>query len=1022
MMKGKEKRILAFILTAIMLLAVMPVLSFPMRAKADEDDRDFYDDFYIEQTEDSVIITGYKGTADVIAIPGTIHYLPVKIDMGVFSNCKSITSIGFGDICEIGDNAFDGCDNLQNVTFNGDVGDIGELAFKNCSSLTSVTFEKEVSNIGLGAFSGCDNLEKVIFKGTAGEIGKNAFDGCGKLQDVTFHEEVGDIGDKAFNNCVSLIRMIFYGDVGDIGDCAFENCDSLQDIYFQGEVGNIGKSAFSGCDSLGGIVFPGDIGNIGDEAFMNCKSFSAVIFGNVGDIGERAFAGCEAGHMVFSGNVGVINEGAFENCSFTEVRFPDNLRDMPDTVDLGNNFFPLVQGMLFLGDVVEIKESAFLGNHNFTVLLPRNTIIDEHSFEEEVEVLRYDRSYSYTGQPISISILNGAGEALTEGVDYEAVYVNGGNIVSEIKDPGDYIVYFSNFVDDSTPTLQIDWKAVGKVTVNPLVLTEKNVNVNFSNQTFTFDGSNQASKIKKAIKVVPQGFDNEISSKNYTVSFSNDGGKTFKDNLECLEAGSYVAKIIVNDTYISGEFTKKFDINPKSIANGSISVNTADNLIYDGTPKTPNVVVKDGEITLTQDNDYTVSYDNNIFVSRDEKGNVVAKAKITITGKVNYKDRIEQYFTINPKNLTITADSETKCIGNTVTKGSYTSSELVNGDEIKSVVITGSQSLLGSSENIPSDARIYNSDNKDVTDCYDIKYVNGTLTVKDHVFDQEIATKEHFASSATPSSPEKYYKSCLCGENSSETFEVGDPEDSLIIFVNDDGTELQKMEVAFGETPKYDDTPQKASKDNINYIFKGWTPDVVPACGDAVYTAQYDEEEIIYTIYFETNGGKLDTNSASTNSQFKLDTLPVPVLEGYDFIGWFSTSDNSKITKETVFTKDTVVYAKWEEITEPEEPEEEEPEESETPPNYLDELYLKLAIAAELGGKQEVYWNVGDSLPYDVLHFLELHPDITLVFEYTYLDVNYKVILIGEELLPDPTVPWAGPWYLLGVPKKQKNQ
>ena len=994
MMKGKEKRILAFILTAIMLLAVMPVLSSPMRVKADEDDRDFYEDFYILQSDGFVFITGYKGTADAIYIPGTINYLPVKINTGAFLNCKSVTSIAFGDVSEIGDYAFEGCENLQDVTFYGDVGDIVEYAFNNCSSLTSVTFEKEVSNIGFRAFCGCDNLEKVIFKGTAGKIGEGAFKGCGKLQEVAFLGDVGDIGDRAFESCASLNDLIFLGDVGDIGDCAFENCDSLPEIPFQGKVGNIGKSAFSGCDSLGYIYFSGDIGDIGNNAFFG-SNLSAMNFpGNVGNIGESAFGCCNnLDSLLFSKNVGVIGERAF---------------------DWAGN-------VIFLGDVVEIKKEAFCNIFN-TVLLPRNTIIDEYSFGALERVLRYDRSYSYTGQPISISIWNGAGEALTEGVDYEAVYVNGGNIVSEIKDPGDYIVYFSNFVDDSTPTPQIDWKAIGKITVNPLVLTEKNVNVNFSNQTFTFDGSNQASKIKKAIKVVPQGFNNEISSKNYTVLFSDDGGKTFKDNLECLKAGSYVAKIIVNDTYISGEFTKKFDINPKSIANGSTPVNTADNLIYDGTPKTPNVVVKDGEITLTQDNDYTVSYDNNIFVSRDEKGNVVAKAKITIKGKGNYKDRIEQYFTINPKNLTITADSETKCIGNTVTKGSYTSSELVNGDEIKSVVIKGSQSFLGSSENIPSDARIYSSDNKDVTDCYDIKYVNGTLTVKDHVFDQEIATKEHFASSATPSSPEKYYKSCLCGENSSETFEVGDPENSLIIFVNEDGTELQRSEVVFGETPKYDDTPQKASKDNINYIFKGWTPDVVPACGDAVYTAQYDEEEIIYTIYFETNGGKLDTNSASTNSQFKLDTLPVPVLEGYDFIGWFSTSDYSKITKETVFTEDTVVYAKWEEITEPEEPEEEESEESETPPNYLDELYLKLAIAAELGGKREVYWNVGDSLPYDVLHFLELHPDITLVFEYTYLDVNYKVTLVGEELLPDPTVPWAGPLYLLGVPKKQKNQ
>ena len=102
---------------------------------------------------------------------------------------------------------------------------------------------------------------------------------------------------------------------------------------------------------------------------------------------------------------------------------------------------------------------------------------------------------------------------------------------------------------------------------------------------------------------------------------------------------------------------------------------------------------------------------------------------------------------------------------------------------------------------------------------------------------------------------------------------------------------------------------------------------------------------------------------------------------------------------------------------EPGEPEEEEPEEPETPPDYLDELYLKLNIATELGGKQTVYWNVGDSLPYDVLHFLELHEDITLIFDYTYEGVDYSVTLGGKGFEADPKVPWAGPLYLYSVYK-----
>ena len=238
-------------------------------------------------------------------------------------------------------------------------------------------------------------------------------------------------------------------------------------------------------------------------------------------------------------------------------------------------------------------------------------------------------------------------------------------------------------------------------------------------------------------------------------------------------------------------------------------------------------------------------------------------------------------------------------------------------------------------------------------------------------------------------------------------------------FMNGDEV-LESKEYEYGSMPSYDGTPSKDNVDNKTYYFTGWDPTISKVTGDATYTAQFGEDEIIYTITFEANGGSYDMISAITNSQFKLDTLPEPVLEGYKFIGWFSSVDNSKITTETVFTADTNIYAKWEKITEPVNPGEgnpEEPEEPETSPNYLDELFLKLNIAAELGGKQEVYWNVGDSLPYDVLHFLELHEDITLIFDYTYEDVDYSVTLGGKGFEADPKVPWAGPLYLYSVYK-----
>ncbi|MCR4772677.1 MAG: hypothetical protein K5855_10250 [Oscillospiraceae bacterium] len=58
-----------------------------------------------------------------------------------------------------------------------------------------------------------------------------------------------------------------------------------------------------------------------------------------------------------------------------------------------------------------------------------------------------------------------------------------------------------------------------------------------------------------------------------------------------------------------------------------------------------------------------------------------------------------------------------------------------------------------------------------------------------------------------------------------------------ITFKNDDCSDLTELEVAAGEMPVYPwQTPEKDG-----YIFSGWTPVIVPASGNATYTAVYTE-------------------------------------------------------------------------------------------------------------------------------------------------------------------------------------
>ena len=107
--------------------------------------------------------------------------------------------------------------------------------------------------------------------------------------------------------------------------------------------------------------------------------------------------------------------------------------------------------------------------------------------------------------------------------------------------------------------------------------------------------------------------------------------------------------------------------------------------------------------------------------------------KASVDADADYKaGEAKTSFIIEQKTLTITAGDATKLYdGYELTKYTYTNTDLAEGDRIDAVTITGSQTEVGESNNVPSNAVIKNSNNEDVTASYAITYVNGKLTVED---------------------------------------------------------------------------------------------------------------------------------------------------------------------------------------------------------------------------------------------------------------------------------------------------
>ncbi len=203
------------------------------------------EEFLYEEVDGKIVVTGYKGEANVIIIPETLGGKPVE---------------------EIGENAFKGNNNITEVVLPDSVITIGRGAFRECRYLAKVTFGQKLEVIGGSAFFQAA-LETVTFPDTVTVIGGDAF--CGSnLMEVTIPPLVTEIKNGAFA-VTKLKEVTIPGTVTTIEDQAFQDCKDLKIVVIEEGTGIIGDEAFGGCVSLEEITFPSSITEIHEYAVLN---------------------------------------------------------------------------------------------------------------------------------------------------------------------------------------------------------------------------------------------------------------------------------------------------------------------------------------------------------------------------------------------------------------------------------------------------------------------------------------------------------------------------------------------------------------------------------------------------------------------------------------------------------------------------------------------------------------------------------------------------------------------------------
>lgn len=240
--------------------------------------------------------------------------------VNLYINNELVTDLEITSGMTIGDYAFAGIKNIQNVTVCSDVTTVGASAFKNCTGLKTITFESSSNiNIANDAFCGCSELTTLT--GTLGTVGDRAFEYCTKLTGAFTIN--GNIGDYAFKSCSNLTSVILNDSITTIGEMAFNACINLKTINIPTSLTTLGACAFMACKNITSIVLPNSLTVLNKSTFTNCTGLlNVTLSSNLESIGGACFEGCSSlTSITIPQSVTWIDANAFKNSALGSVQF-----------------------------------------------------------------------------------------------------------------------------------------------------------------------------------------------------------------------------------------------------------------------------------------------------------------------------------------------------------------------------------------------------------------------------------------------------------------------------------------------------------------------------------------------------------------------------------------------------------------------------------------------------------------------------------------------------------------------------
>ncbi len=193
-----------------------------------------------------VTITDYTGTAVSLSIPAYLEGLPVT---------------------RIGEDAFYGCTDLEEVVLPEGVTYLGNAAFGGMGEL-KVYFPSTVTAVqSYGAPFRGTTLKEIKFAEGTNYLAPRLFMWATVPEEMILPETVTSMGQGVFSECKGLTSVVLPDGLKEIPSEAFYNVKTLTDIQWPKGLETISKNAFYGCTGLEEIVLPEGVTYLADGVF-----------------------------------------------------------------------------------------------------------------------------------------------------------------------------------------------------------------------------------------------------------------------------------------------------------------------------------------------------------------------------------------------------------------------------------------------------------------------------------------------------------------------------------------------------------------------------------------------------------------------------------------------------------------------------------------------------------------------------------------------------------------------------------